>query len=552
MGAVIPRRNRTLALALVALTLSVLIVASAIWSETDRRIRGAADQQRETAQLLARLVDVRCRTSAALLQLEAGRSDLSGSLEAGSANEARALLRELAPSAPSAVGLSLHRSDGHAVAAYPAGSAGPAGWLVDRSTSRGSVAAAIVRRPTAPDRVCLAVAAPIRRASGSAGYLVAYYDIDPDRIASVSKRDGSHARILVADTRGTILAETGPAGVLRGSQTRRALPTRLLQAQNGTAILPADNKADEAVAGIARAQIPGWAVLVTRPVGSVRASALAAYAPMIGMFTVTFSALLLAAWHFPRLYQRHEAMRAQLIEQNKRLKELDVAKSEFLANVSHDLWTPLASLELSLSGLLDPTIQWRPEQARQSLQLANHELTQLISRVRNLLEMARLDANADMGQKEPCDLSDIVGSALERMAPLLKDREVRADFPAYPLMLNCRHAQLEIVIMNLIDNALKYSPPGSPLYLKGERRGRDVYVSLRDFGPGVAPGDNEAIFQQFYRAEQSKTKTGSGLGLAICKAVVESHGGVVGVFNAPGGGAEFWISVPGLPKDKLD
>jgi signal transduction histidine kinase len=288
------------------------------------------------------------------------------------------------------------------------------------------------------------------------------------------------------------------------------------------------------------------------PSSAVPNVAILLFAPQALILIACFAGLLFAVWHYPDLYHRYEATRETLTTQNRELKELDHAKSEFLANVSHDLWTPLASMEMSLSGLLDPQINWRPEQVRERLHLANHELSQLINRVRNLLEMARLNANADMGQKEPCDLTDSVGSALERLSPLLQDRDVSTDFPAYPLMFMCRHAQFEIVFMNLLDNAIKYSPPGSPIFIHGERRGRDIIVTVRDCGIGVEPQSVDLIFQQFYRADRTNSKTGSGLGLAICKAVVELHGGVIGVRNPPGGGAEFWLSVPAMPKDRLD
>jgi two-component system sensor histidine kinase KdpD len=214
--------------------------------------------------------------------------------------------------------------------------------------------------------------------------------------------------------------------------------------------------------------------------------------------------------------------------------------------VSHDLWTPLAGLQLSITGLLDPKIQWKEEQVMECLQLASDEVDQLTARVRNLLEMARLESDTQYSQKEPCDLADIVGSALERLRPLLKDRRVDAVFPSGPLMIECRHAQFEMVVMNLLENATKYSPPASPLNVRGELRGDDIYFSLRDYGPGVAAEESERIFDKFYRGKPSRHLGGSGLGLAICKNVVEAHGGIIGVMNAPGGGAEFWFSVPAL------
>ncbi len=103
-----------------------------------------------------------------------------------------------------------------------------------------------------------------------------------------------------------------------------------------------------------------------------------------------------------------------------------------------------------------------------------------------------------------------------------------------------------MVLLNILENAVKYSPPGTPLYLQGELRDSCAFVAVRDQGPGVNPGDEERAFEKFYRAPANYSTGGTGLGLAICKAIVEAHGGVIGVHNAPGGGAEFWFCLPAL------
>ena len=117
-------------------------------------------------------------------------------------------------------------------------------------------------------------------------------------------------------------------------------------------------------------------------------------------------------------------------------------------------------------------------------------------------------------------------------------------------MFEGRHVQFELVIMNLLENAIKYSPPDSPLHLHGERREGEILFVLRDEGPGIPPTEVERIFDKFYRAEKPHPLGGTGLGLAICKGIVEEHRGLIGVLNAPGGGAEFWFSVPALSLSK--
>src|SRR5207245_10321982 len=111
------------------------------------------------------------------------------------------------------------------------------------------------------------------------------------------------------------------------------------------------------------------------------------------------------------------------------------------------------------------------------------------------------------------------------------------------------HSQLEMVLINLVENALKYSPPGTPLFISGRATLGDAEIAVRDQGPGVPPGDEERVFQKFYRAAAGRqTAGGTGLGLAICQTIVEAHGGRIGVRRPVEGGAEFWFRVPLAPE----
>ena len=103
--------------------------------------------------------------------------------------------------------------------------------------------------------------------------------------------------------------------------------------------------------------------------------------------------------------------------------------------------------------------------------------------------------------------------------------------------------------MNLLENALKYSPPGTPLAISGRVVDGEAEIAVRDQGPGVAPGDEERIFEKFYRSPNGRQAAGgTGLGLAICKAIVESHGGEIGLRRCPEGETEFWFRVPLAPE----
>jgi two-component system sensor histidine kinase KdpD len=164
--------------------------------------------------------------------------------------------------------------------------------------------------------------------------------------------------------------------------------------------------------------------------------------------------------------------------------------------------------------------------------------------VRNLLDMSRLDVDNVLTLREPCDLSDIVAGVLERLRPILRSRPLHARFPTEPLLLECDQNQMETVIVNLVENAVKYSPPDSALHLTGSSVGGSIVFSLRDEGPGVAPGEKARIFDKFYRVGTRYARGGTGLGLAICKTIVEAHGGTIRVDDALEGGAVFSLVLP--------
>lgn len=256
---------------------------------------------------------------------------------------------------------------------------------------------------------------------------------------------------------------------------------------------------------------------------------------------------LLVAWNIRHLYRREAAMTCRLILQNEELRRAGRMKSDFLANVSHDLRTPLTGLHLALSGLLDPVLRRDEEQAQEYLRTAIEEVDLLSARVGDLLEMSRLEAGAATLRKEPADITERVGTALARMQPLLFGIEITAEFPPEPLLVECDQRQMETVLANLLENAVKYTPPGAPLHLRGERQGDRVILWVRDRGPGIAPGDEGRVFEKFYRGVSASGAPGTGLGLAICKAILDAHGGLIGVQNAPEGGAAFWFSLAALP-----
>jgi two-component system sensor histidine kinase KdpD len=235
--------------------------------------------------------------------------------------------------------------------------------------------------------------------------------------------------------------------------------------------------------------------------------------------------------------------RALLAEEAQRalLKaETEALRSTLLSSVSHDLRTPLAAITGAATALLqrDITIdrQGRQELVRTIQEEADH-LNQII---RNVLDMTRLESKAIRVKKEWQSIEEIVGVALNRLSEGLKGREltvhIQKDLPLVafdPLLI-------EQVLMNLLDNAIKYTPEATPIDLTAEIRADAVMVELGDRGPGIPSGDEERIFEKFFRGAAG----GIGLGLAICRAIISAHGGRIWAENRPGGGAVFRFTLP--------
>src|SRR5207247_205710 len=142
-----------------------------------------------------------------------------------------------------------------------------------------------------------------------------------------------------------------------------------------------------------------------------------------------------------------------------------------------------------------------------ALHFMNEEIGELSRRVENLLEMSRLESGAGL-HYEMCDMTAIVAAALERLAPITQGRTINADFPSEPLLLDCDQDQLETVLVNLINNCVKFSPEGAPITLRGWTDKRAVTITICDEGPGIVPGDEERIFDKFYRSPRNKEVQG--------------------------------------------
>jgi two-component system sensor histidine kinase KdpD len=238
--------------------------------------------------------------------------------------------------------------------------------------------------------------------------------------------------------------------------------------------------------------------------------------------------------------------RAQLVEQTRQTQVLQATEklqTALLNSISHDLRTPLVSITGALSSLQEDGVL--DEAARHSLiDTARGEAERLNRLVGNLLDMTRLEAGALRIKQELCDIQDVIGSVFERLGERVADRQVSfnsgPDLPLIPMDF----VLIVQVLANLLDNALKYSPPGSPIEINATYAGAFAEIAVADRGTGIPHADLARVFDKFYRVQNPDNVGGTGLGLSICKGIVEAHGGFIVAENRAGGGTIVTIGLP--------
>jgi len=220
-------------------------------------------------------------------------------------------------------------------------------------------------------------------------------------------------------------------------------------------------------------------------------------------------------------------------------------RNSLLSALSHDLRTPLAGL-YGLAQTLDRTPAL-PPQARELSAALQQQAQRISAMVNNLLDMARLQSGAVRLNPQWQPVEEVVGTALQALQPALAGHALQLDIPAGLPLLNLDAALMERVLCNLIENALKYTPPDSRLRISAElapASEQALLLRVADNGPGLPPGREEQLFAKFSRGERESSTPGVGLGLAICRAIVQAHGGQIHGENLPGGGACFVIRLP--------
>ncbi|MHB8575862.1 MAG: ATP-binding protein [Dehalococcoidia bacterium] len=238
-----------------------------------------------------------------------------------------------------------------------------------------------------------------------------------------------------------------------------------------------------------------------------------------------------AALHRGRLAQ--SASRAAEFEQSDRLK------SALLSSVSHDLRTPLTSIKAAVANLLAPDVTWSDAAQHEFLDAIDRETDRLTRLVSDLLDLSRIEAGALKLDLDWNDLDELVRNAVYRAEQAAPGRQIRVQIDGELPLLRFDYVQIDRVLANLLDNALKYATADTPIDVIARAVPTGYQVSVRDRGPGIPPSERRRVFEPFYRAERRGTTGGSGLGLAICKGIIDAHAGRIWVEEDGGTAVRF-------------
>lgn len=250
----------------------------------------------------------------------------------------------------------------------------------------------------------------------------------------------------------------------------------------------------------------------------------------------TFAAQIAAALERTRLADEAEGARLKV--------ETEELRNSLLSAISHDLRTPLAVIAGAASGLLEQGEQLSASARAELARTVCDEAQQMTQLIGNLLDMTRLESGNAKMNREWLALDEIVGSAVRRTAERLGERRIQiALSPDLPMLL-ADGVLIEQVLVNLLDNIAKYTPRQTSVWIRASVKDDEAVVAVADNGPGLAPGDEERVFEKFHRGVTEGAVGGAGLGLAICRAIMRAHDGRIWAESRLGGGVTFRFSLP--------
>jgi two-component system phosphate regulon sensor histidine kinase PhoR len=230
------------------------------------------------------------------------------------------------------------------------------------------------------------------------------------------------------------------------------------------------------------------------------------------------------------------------------VKRVEQVRRDFVANVSHELRTPLAAIKSVIETLESGAVE-DPQAARDFLQRADGEVDRLVQMVGELLELSRIESGELSMTREPVDVGAAVQSAVERLRPQAEKAGVGLSVETATKLSSVRgdRVSLERAIVNLINNAIKFTLDGGSVRVLARPDGDGVKIEVSDNGSGIEPQDLPRVFERFYKADRARRAGGTGLGLAVVKHTAEAHGGRVEAVSRLGEGSSFRIWLPASP-----
>lgn len=235
---------------------------------------------------------------------------------------------------------------------------------------------------------------------------------------------------------------------------------------------------------------------------------------------------------------------AELARQAWERVETEFLRNTLLSGVSHELRTPLAAITGAATTIIENKDQLPEHDRDEMLDTIYSEAGRMDRLITNLLDMTRLESGGLAVKKEWQPLQEVVGSALRRLGQRVSGRSIQTDIPADLPLVQIDAVLIEQVLMNLLDNALQYTPAKCPIQIVARAHHRAIEIQVIDAGPGLPVGTEERVFQKFFRAGEPENGRGIGLGLAICRGIIQAHGGKIDAINHRAAGATFRFTLP--------
>jgi two-component system phosphate regulon sensor histidine kinase PhoR len=234
-----------------------------------------------------------------------------------------------------------------------------------------------------------------------------------------------------------------------------------------------------------------------------------------------------------------------LVQNLTRVRRLETVRRDFISNVSHELRTPLASLKALTETLRDGALE-DPKAARRFLGRIETEVDALTQMASELLELTRIESGQVPLELKKVPAAGLLSSAADRMHAQAERAglDLRLEPPQERTGVRADPSRLEQVLVNLIHNAIKFTPAGGEVALSARADGEFVRFAVRDTGAGIPQDDLERIFERFYKADRARSGGGTGLGLSISRHLVEAHGGRIWVESTEGRGSTFFFTIP--------